>query len=221
MRIVEGATHLFVVPAAPEEVVAPAETSEIERMLKRESIPNLVTGARLLALPVLWGFTLAGYHLVVGAGLLFAWLSDALDGFLARRFNAESAWGSQLDSLSDSLMFASAVVWVVLLRPEFVVEHAPVLLLWVGIGVVNYSVSWIRFRRLVDVHLLSAKAANFLGFLFAAYLIAFGVDSPMVTYGVIGVCLLAAIETFLVVTTFERVDERIRTVFRRPSKWYP
>ncbi len=217
----EGATHLFVVPTAPEKVVAPAETSEIDWMLNRKSIPNLVTGARLLALPILWGFALAGYHLVVGAGLLFAWLSDALDGFLARRFDAESAWGSQLDSLSDILMFASAVVWVVLLRPEFVVEYAPVLLLWVGIGVVNYSVSWIRFRRLVDVHLLSAKAANFLGFFFAAYLIAFGVESPVVTLVVIGVCLLAAIETFLVVTTFERVDERIRTVFRRPSKWHP
>ena len=197
------------------------ESPSIDSMLKQESIPNLLTSAPLLTLPILMGFALAGYNRIVGAGLLFAWLSDALDGFLARKLDAESAWGSQLDSLSDSLMFVSALVWVVLLRPEFVVAHAPVLVFWVGIGVANYSVSWIRFRRLVDVHLLSAKAANFLGFLFGAYLIAFGVESPVVTYVVIGVCLLAAIETFLVVTTFERVDERIRTVFRRPSKWYP
>ncbi len=187
-------------------------------MLNPKSIPNLLTGARLLALPILWGFALMGYHRVVGAGLLFAWLSDALDGFLARRLDAESAWGSQFDSISDTLTFVSALGWVVLLRPEFVAEYAALLLVWVSIGVANYSVSWIRFRQLADIHLLSAKAANFAGFLFVAYLIAFGVQSQVVVYAVIGVCMVAAIETFLVLVTFERVDERIQTVFQRPSR---
>ncbi len=186
-------------------------------MLTRKSIPNLVTGSRLLALPVLWGFALAGYPRVVGAGLLFAWLSDALDGFLARKLDAQSAWGSRFDSISDTLMFVSGLAWIVLLRPEFVAEHAAPLMAWVAIGVINYSVSWIRFRRFVDLHLFSAKAANFLGFLFAAYLIAFGVESRGIAYGVIGVCLVAAIETLLVLVTFQRVDERIWTVFQRRS----
>ena len=182
-------------------------------MLTRKSIPNLITGSRVVALPVLWGFALAGNHLVVGAGVFYAWFTDAVDGFLARRLDSVSAWGSQFDSLADTLMFVSAMAWVVMLRPGFILEYALPLGVWVGLGVVNYTVAWIRFRRLPDVHLYSAKAANFVGFLFVAYLLAFGIYPPPVVWGVLGICIAAAVETFVVVVAFPRLETGIRTVF--------
>ena len=187
-------------------------------MLTRKSIPNLITGTRVAAIPVLWGFALAGSHLVVGAGVFYAWLSDAVDGFLARRLDAVSAWGSQFDSLADTLMFLSAVAWVFLLRPGFILEYALPLAIWVGIGVVNYTVAWVRFRRLPDVHLYSAKAANFVGFLFVAYLLAFGAYPPAVAWPVLGICIAAALETFIVVVAFPRLETGIRTVFQGISR---
>jgi cardiolipin synthase (CMP-forming) len=187
-------------------------------VLTRKSIPNLITGTRVAAIPVLWGFALAGSHLVVGAGVFYAWLSDAVDGFLARRLDAVSAWGSQFDSLADTLMFLSAVAWVFLLRPGFILEYALPLAIWVGIGVVNYTVAWVRFRRLPDVHLYSAKAANFVGFLFVAYLLAFGAYPPAVAWPVLGICIAAALETFIVVVAFPRLETGIRTVFQGISR---
>lgn len=181
--------------------------------MKRAIIPNLVTGSRVAAVPVFWGFALAGNHLVVGFGVFFAWFSDALDGFLARRLDAETDWGSQFDSVADTLMFASALAWVVLLRPEFVVEYAVPLGIWVGLGVVNYAVAWLRFRRLPDVHLYSAKVANFVGFLFVANLLAFAVYPPPLTWAVLGICLAAAVETFVAVAAFPRLETGARTVF--------
>jgi cardiolipin synthase (CMP-forming) len=185
--------------------------------LTRKQIPNLVTGARLLSIPVLWGFAMADRPLVVGIGLLFAWFSDALDGTLARILDARSRWGSQFDSISDTLMFLSAVAWVALLRPEFLREYAPFLGAWLAVGALAYGVAWIRFRRLPDVHLLSAKGANLVGFLFAAYLIAFGDVASWTALAVIGICLIAALETLAVVATFPEVDDRILTVFQRPT----
>ncbi|TVP47760.1 MAG: CDP-alcohol phosphatidyltransferase family protein [Gemmatimonadales bacterium] len=187
-------------------------------VLDRKQIPNLITGSRLLAIPVLWLFAFLDRPLVVGAGLFFAWLSDALDGFLARLLDARTAWGSQFDSISDTLMFVSAIVWVAMLRPEFIVEHALLLAVWLGIGVAAYVVAWIRFRRLPDVHLLSAKAGNFLGFLFGAYLLAFGTYPDWVAGVVLGWCILAACETLLVVAIFDEVDDRILTVFHGPAR---
>lgn len=190
-------------------------------MLSRKSIPNLLTGLRLLSIPVLWGFALGGREMIVAAGLVLAWLTDALDGFLARLLNAQTPWGSRFDSISDVLMFISALAWVVMLRPEFVREHALWLLIWVGIGAAAYLVGWIRFRRVADVHLYSAKAANFLGFLFVAHLLAFNTYAPAVFYVVIGVCIFASLETLIALTTCERVDERMTTIlarfFRRQS----
>jgi cardiolipin synthase (CMP-forming) len=182
--------------------------------VKRESFPNLVTGARLVSIPVLWGFALADRSAVVGAGLVFAWVSDALDGFLARRLGAESEWGSRFDSVTDTLMFVSALAWVAMLRPGFVREHATLLAIWLGIGVAAYTIGWLRFRRIADMHLYSAKAANGVGFLFAAYLLVTGAYPLLVFYVVMAICLLGAAETLLAFVTLERVDRPIVTVLQ-------
>ena len=179
----------------------------------RKSIPNIITGMRLLGIPVLWLFAIAGEAVVVGVGFFLAWLSEALDGFLARRLDAVSAWGSRFDSISDGLMFASGLAWIVMLRPDFAREQTVPLAIWVGIGAAAYLVGWIRFRRLADVHLWSAKAANFLGFLFVAWLLVFGTYAPAFFYFVIGVCILAATETLLALATRERIDEPVATIF--------
>jgi phosphatidylglycerophosphate synthase len=180
-----------------------------------KSIPNLLTGTRLAAIPVLWVFALLGSHAVVGVGIAVAWLTDALDGFLARRLHAHSAWGSRFDSIADVLLFVSGLAWVAMLRPEFVREHALLLFAWVAIGAAAYLIGWVRFRRVADVHLYSAKVANFFGFLFVANLLTFGEYPPLAFYLVIGICLLAAMETLIALAAFDRVDEHMVSVLFR------
>jgi|GEM_PF-816723 len=190
-------------------------------MIERTSIPNLLTGARLALIPVLWGFALAGSAATVGAGMVVAWLTDALDGFLARRWRAESAWGSRFDSIADLLMFASGLAWLALLRPEFVRAYALPLALWLGIGTIAYTVGWIRLRRVADVHLYSAKVANFLGFWLAAWVLAIGVPPAPIPALVIGFCVLASLETLLAVSMFDRIDEHTVTVMKRNRESEP
>jgi cardiolipin synthase len=89
------------------------------------SIPNLITLARILLVPVIvWAITsgemLAAFVLFVAAGL-----SDAVDGFIAKRFGMTSELGAYLDPLADKAMIVSIYValgisgaiprWVVIL----------------------------------------------------------------------------------------------------------
>jgi phosphatidylglycerophosphate synthase len=184
-------------------------------MPDRTWIPNAVTLARLLSVPVLWGFALAGREVVVGLGFFFAWTTDALDGFLARLLDARSSWGSRLDTVADTLVMASGIAWVAMLRPEFVRDHAVALGTWIAIGAAAYATGWIRFRRFADLHLYSAKAANFAGFIFVANLLVFDWYPPAVFYPVIALLVLAAAETLMVFATFDRVDEHVVTIFRK------
>ncbi|TVR65764.1 MAG: CDP-alcohol phosphatidyltransferase family protein, partial [Gemmatimonadales bacterium] len=184
-------------------------------MVNRKQIPNMVTASRLLAVPVLWVFALGGYEVVVGVGVFYAWLSDALDGLLARWLDAESAWGSQFDSVSDTLMFGSALAWVVILRPEFVVEFALPIAIWMGLGIFNYLVAWRRFRKVPDAHLYSAKLANFVGFLFVAWLLAVGSYPAWLAWLVLGICIGAAVETCVSVVALRPDRERLFTVLQR------
>ena len=72
------------------------------------TIPNMITVGRLLAVPVfalslLEGWLHAAFFLFLAAGL-----SDAIDGFLARRWNQHSTLGAWLDPIADKLLMASA-----------------------------------------------------------------------------------------------------------------
>ena len=73
-------------------------------------LPNLITLARLLAVPVtvyliLQGAYAAAFWLFVAAGV-----SDALDGFLAKRFDLVSEIGAYLDPLADKALLVSVFV---------------------------------------------------------------------------------------------------------------
>ena len=74
------------------------------------SIPNLITLARILAVPiVVWAIT-AGEMMLAFALFVAAGISDAVDGFLAKRFNMTSELGAYLDPLADKALIVSIYV---------------------------------------------------------------------------------------------------------------
>jgi cardiolipin synthase (CMP-forming) len=80
------------------------------RGARRVSIPNLITLGRILLVPVVvWaiasGEMLIAFLLFMGAGI-----SDAIDGFLAKRFGMASELGAYLDPLADKVLIVSIYV---------------------------------------------------------------------------------------------------------------
>ena len=83
----------------------------------RRHVPNALTILRFLAIPVfVWLFLEAGDGAAWGAGVFFAGaaLTDQVDGYLARRWHVESAFGKVADPLADRLMIdvAAVLLWV-------------------------------------------------------------------------------------------------------------
>jgi cardiolipin synthase len=79
-------------------------------------IPNLITLVRI-ALVVPIALALA-YHQLMTAVTLFgcAALSDAADGYLAKRFGWRSELGAVLDPIADKLLLATAFITLAVLR---------------------------------------------------------------------------------------------------------
>jgi cardiolipin synthase (CMP-forming) len=106
------------------------------------SIPNLITLARILAVPVIiWAIT-AGEVRIAFALFLAAGLSDLIDGFLAKRFGMATELGAYLDPLADKAMIVSIYValgimgamprWlVILVVSRDIMIVAAVILSWV------------------------------------------------------------------------------------------
>jgi cardiolipin synthase len=82
------------------------------------NIPNLLTWARILMIPLFVGVFYSPWHWLsppeqnLWAMLIFvaAAVTDGFDGYLARRLNQTSAFGAFLDPVADKLMVAAALI---------------------------------------------------------------------------------------------------------------
>lgn len=123
------------------------------------NLPNLLSAIRLACVPVLLVLAWAGRPLAFLLLLLAAVLSDALDGWLARRTGATSPLGVRLDSFADYAIYVAVPLGGWWLWPDMVAREAA----WFALVVVGYAlpgaVALARFRRLSTYHTWSAKLA--------------------------------------------------------------
>lgn len=74
------------------------------------NLPNLITLARILSVPVVvWAIT-SGEMLFAFILFLAAGISDAVDGFLAKRFGWTTELGAYLDPLADKALIVSIYI---------------------------------------------------------------------------------------------------------------
>ena len=74
------------------------------------TIPNFITIARLLGVPLLVWLMVADRYLEATLLFVLAGLSDAADGFIAKRFGAISELGAYLDPVADKALLVSVFV---------------------------------------------------------------------------------------------------------------
>jgi cardiolipin synthase len=143
------------------------------------SIPNLITLARILLVPVVvWAIA---SNQMLFAFLLFAaaGVSDAVDGFLAKRFGMASELGAYLDPLADKVLIVAIYVslgivdalprWLVILvvsRDLLIVGG--VLFSWLIDKPVGVKPHWVSKLNTAAQLLLVGLALGALGFGFDA-----------------------------------------------------
>ncbi len=120
--------------------------------------PNLLSAARIGLMPVVLTTAIAGSRGWFVVSLSISLLTDALDGFLARRLDAYSDLGRKLDSLADYLVMVTGLAGIAILWPEIVRRELPWIVAGLGafFGVVVYG--FIRTGRAPCYHTWGAKA---------------------------------------------------------------
>lgn len=74
------------------------------------SIPNLITLGRVIMIPIIFWLLVSGQ--TRGAFLVFvlAGITDAVDGWMAKRWNMKTELGAYLDPMADKLLIVSIYV---------------------------------------------------------------------------------------------------------------
>lgn len=120
-------------------------------------VVNAITFYRLLAAPVLL-ILLYGGHLTVFKWLLVvSFLTDAVDGYLARKYKVTSIFGSILDSVSDDLTIAVAIFGIMLVNPGFLRKEMVLVVIQVLLFITQICFALIRYHKISSFHTYLAK----------------------------------------------------------------
>jgi cardiolipin synthase (CMP-forming) len=144
-----------------------------------ETVPNRITLIRLVLIPILWVLFFFRIPLLIGLGLIVAYITDKLDGLLARLLDQKSRFGDQMDSLADHVLFPSIVLWLVVLRPAvYSISHF-LGILTVCVYLTAIAIGLIKSSRFGGVHLLFAKLLGLIGYSFAVVTLLSGLNTVL------------------------------------------
>jgi cardiolipin synthase len=120
---------------------------------------NSITVYRILAAPVLLWLILTGRNDLFKWLLAISFFTDAIDGYLARRYDAVSVLGARLDSVADDLTITMAIVGVFKLNSQFLLNEWLLISIMVLLFLVQVGSAFARYRKMTAFHTYIAKGA--------------------------------------------------------------
>jgi cardiolipin synthase len=161
------------------------------------NIPNILSVIRLALVPAFVAVFFADLpkaHVYAGSIFILASLTDALDGFIARKFGMVTRLGRVLDPLADKLMTAAALVCITIagILPVWIFIVFAVKEMLMGIGAL------VMYKRIDDVLPSNylGKAASVVFFVFCLVLMLFNIPRPYST-AMLSAALVFAILAFI------------------------
>ncbi|MBR2787604.1 MAG: CDP-alcohol phosphatidyltransferase family protein [Erysipelotrichaceae bacterium] len=122
----------------------------------KKNLANFITSIRLVgAICLIFTETLSKPFLII---YVISGITDALDGFVARKLNIVSDFGRKLDSVSDLLFSGIMLLKIFPILLEKTPSYIPILIyIAVGIRVLCYIFVGIRFKKFSSRHTVYNK----------------------------------------------------------------
>lgn len=170
-------------PLNRERIAGEENYSEVHQW----NTADALTLVRMAASVLLFCLPLGSFRFFLAYTI--AGLTDALDGWLARRSGKASEFGARLDSAAD-LLFYGVVLWKLF---PILYERMPTQI-WYAVGgvlllrLLGYAVAAVRYRRFAALHTGLNKLTGL-----CVFSIAYLLNSPALVPAGCLICLLAAI----------------------------
>jgi Phosphatidylserine synthase len=187
----------------------------------RWTLPNLLTGFRFIAAPALLWFAWHDQGLAFMTLLALAFLTDALDGFVARRLGQTSEFGATLDSWADVITYLTIAVGCWWLWPAIVTTELIYVLLIVASCLLPAIVGFSKFGRFTSYHTWGVKvAAASMGI--TLYVLFLG--GPAWPFRIAAIiCMLSALEEIALTLMLSEPKSNVRSLWHliKQGKYHP
>lgn len=179
----------------------------------QNKIINGLTIYRIVAAPVLFILVFSHQLEIFKWLLALSFFTDAVDGFLARRYKIASILGARLDSIGDDLTVAAAMAGTIVLEPEFLRRELVLFLVLLAVFLVQNGISFIRFGKASSLHTYGAKIAAVMQGIF--FLLLFFLANPVyfLFYIALAITALELIEEIIILLLMPKLESDVKGLY--------
>ena len=167
---------------------------------------------RIIAAPVLLILAIMGEREIFSWFLLISYMTDGIDGFLARRLNLSSARGSQLDSYGDQLTFIVALIGLWVFENAFIRENLVLILIAFSPYIIQMILAFRKYGRATAFHTYLAKISAIVQAVFILWLLFF---EPVYTlfYLMLFMGIIETLEEITLIFIYDKWVEGVKGIY--------
>ncbi|WP_225000111.1 CDP-alcohol phosphatidyltransferase family protein [Cesiribacter sp. SM1] len=180
--------------------------------MSKLTIPDWLSISRIVMVPVVLLLAYFDLRMWCASLLLTGFITDALDGYLARKWNITTARGSRLDSTGDALLFVAGVAAVFWFEWSFVKEHWLELAIALGLYFVQLGLAYWRYGKPSSFHTYSAKTAAVLQAVFLVCTLYFG-PRDWLFYVALAISILETVEEIILIFIYDEWVNNIKGLY--------
>jgi cardiolipin synthase len=139
-------------------------------------VVNAITVYRLIAALILLLLIVNNQVKSFSILLCISFFTDAIDGYLARKYDVKSLLGAKLDSVADDFTIAAAIIAIIVFEPNFLWDQSIFVIILLILYILQLAISLIKYHKISSFHTYLAKVAAVLQ---AVFLILFFLIGPI------------------------------------------
>lgn len=145
--------------------------------------------------------------------LALSFFTDAIDGYLARKFKVASIAGARLDSIGDDLTVIAGIIGMIVFKQAFFKQQIFIFILLGLLFALQAVFAFIKYRKMTSFHTYAAKAAAVLQGIFLILL--FFLPNPLYSLFYVSVIFTALelIEEIIIIFLLPRWKSDVKGLY--------
>ncbi|MEL0456002.1 CDP-alcohol phosphatidyltransferase family protein [Flavobacteriaceae bacterium SZ-1-7] len=179
---------------------------------KNFNIADWFSFYRIAASPVLLVLLWLDLRLAFSWFLLISYLTDAVDGYLARKLKITSPRGSQLDSFGDQITLIVGLLGLFYFETDFIKANLTLIIIAFVPYIVQMLIAYFKYGKATAFHTYLAKLSAVLQSLFILWSLFFNPEY-ILFYIMIGIGILETIEEISLIFMYDNWASDVKGIY--------
>lgn len=179
---------------------------------KNFNIADWFSFYRIAAAPLLLAFVYFDERLIFSWLLLVSYSTDAIDGYLARKFKICSPRGSQLDSFGDQITLILGLVGLFYFETNFIKTNLTLILIAFVPYVLQMFIAYFKYGKATAFHTYLAKLSAIMQSAFILFSLFFYPECTLF-YIMIIIGLLETLEEIILIFMYDNWTSDVKGIY--------